>query len=231
MRQIKTNSIINDDCRNIIPIIGASVALVLTDPPYPDYYEELYGYDPEPILALDNLNCRQLIFWTAKEPFLMSYNARHVWDKKTGLRVGRGTMYEFVYERNSDNKECYLFRHYLINSTVAAQYNRDVFTGHPSQKPIALIMELINNFSNINDLIFDPFCGSGSVAVACHALNRKFICVERNKKWYDIALKRYNEFKMQQNLFGAENYGDCQNDTQQPKATTQGSLFDGQPEQ
>jgi site-specific DNA-methyltransferase (adenine-specific) len=103
-------------------------------------------------------------------------------------------MYERIFERNG-GKAYRVFRHYLINSTVAAQYTKDTFTGHKSQKPIALIEELIKRYSKEGDTIFDPFMGSGTTAIACINLNRHYIGCELEKKYYDIAIKRIEEAK------------------------------------
>ena len=58
--------IIMGDCMEYMRTMEPdSIQLVLTDPPYPDYYAEEYKYDPEPIKFLDKFKCRQFIFWTA----------------------------------------------------------------------------------------------------------------------------------------------------------------------
>jgi len=59
-----------------------------------------------------------------------------------------------------------------------------------SDKPIDLIERLIKCFSKEDYVIFDPFMGSGTTAVACKRLNRKFIGFEINKEYYDISMKR-----------------------------------------
>ena len=63
---------------------------------------------------------------------------------------------------------------------------------HPTQKPLDLIIRLIELFTNQNDLVFDPFAGSGTTAVACKKLNRKFIGFEKDEKYHQIAEKRIN---------------------------------------
>lgn len=60
---------------------------------------------------------------------------------------------------------------------------------HPAEKPTELIKELLN-ISNQSDTILDPFMGSGTTGVACKELGRKFIGIEIEKKYYDIAVKR-----------------------------------------
>lgn len=61
---------------------------------------------------------------------------------------------------------------------------------HPTQKPLKLFEYLITVSSNENDVVFDPFSGSGTTAVACKKLNRKFIGCELNKDFYDKSLER-----------------------------------------
>jgi DNA modification methylase len=61
---------------------------------------------------------------------------------------------------------------------------------HPSQKPSNIMGALLRVHSNKNDLILDPFMGSGTTGVACKELGRGFIGIEINKDYYDIAKKR-----------------------------------------
>lgn len=64
------------------------------------------------------------------------------------------------------------------------------FINHPTPKPTKFIKELLEMFSNKNDLVLDPFIGSGSTALACKDLERNFIGFEIEKKYYDLANKR-----------------------------------------
>jgi len=63
-------------------------------------------------------------------------------------------------------------------------------TIHPTQKPIKLIEHLLQIHSNKNDLVLDPFLGSGTTAVACKELGRRYIGIEINPKYCDIARNR-----------------------------------------
>ncbi len=63
-------------------------------------------------------------------------------------------------------------------------------TEHPTQKPIKLFYRLIEKYTKDNDIIFDPFLGSGTTARACKDLGRKCIGIEISKKYCDIAIKR-----------------------------------------
>lgn len=64
---------------------------------------------------------------------------------------------------------------------------------HPTQKPIDLLENLIKQYSNENDWVLDFTMGSGSCGVACKNTNRKFIGVEKNKDYFDMATSNINE--------------------------------------
>jgi len=61
---------------------------------------------------------------------------------------------------------------------------------HPTQKPLALIEMLVKSYSNDGDLILDNCMGSGTLPLACKNLNRKFIGIDSETKYFDIAKKR-----------------------------------------
>lgn len=63
---------------------------------------------------------------------------------------------------------------------------------HTIQKPERLIERIVKASSNEEDLIFDPFVGSGTVPVVCQKTNRNFVGCEINKKYVEIALNRIN---------------------------------------
>ena len=73
-------------------------------------------------------------------------------------------------------------------------------TNHPTEKPLSLLRHLIEIHSNENDLILDPFIGSGTTAIACLETNRNFIGMELEPKYCDIANNRISEFKQQLTL-------------------------------
>ena len=182
------------DCLAVMPTLG-KVDCVVTDPPYPDWLTDKYRYSDGVIGGLNQFDCRQLVFWSTKSDFPLSYTARHVWDKKTGC----GSEYEFIYERNG-HANFKVVRHYLINSTVAASFTRDVWTGHKSQKPVAL-MQWCLDFLPDAHTILDPFMGSGTTGVACVKLGRKFVGIELDAGYFDIACKRIEEAYRQPDMF------------------------------
>ena len=61
---------------------------------------------------------------------------------------------------------------------------------HPTQKPVALFEYLIKTYTNEGDLVLDNCAGSGTTGVACKKLNRKFILIEKEQKYCEIAKNR-----------------------------------------
>lgn len=66
---------------------------------------------------------------------------------------------------------------------------------HPTQKPLNLIKNLIEKHSNYGDLILDSFAGTGTTGHACLLLDRKFILIEKDEKYFDIIQQRLNNLK------------------------------------
>lgn len=63
-------------------------------------------------------------------------------------------------------------------------------TSHPTQKPLSLFKELVTKHTNKNDIVLDPFMGSGTTGVACSELCRDFIGIEQEELYYNMASKR-----------------------------------------
>ena len=66
---------------------------------------------------------------------------------------------------------------------------------HPTQKPIALIEYLIKTYTNEGDVVLDNCMGSGTTAIACMNTNRNYIGFELDKEYYDLSIKRINEYE------------------------------------
>jgi len=77
------------------------------------------------------------------------------------------------------------------------KYKKDYNGHHPTQKPVLLLEDLIKTFSNENDLVVDLTMGSGSTGVACKNLNRDFIGIELDEKYFEIAKKRIESAQVQ----------------------------------
>lgn len=76
--------------------------------------------------------------------------------------------------------------------TQVWKFKRDCLTSnlHPTQKPLALIEELVKTYSNEGDTVLDNCMGSGTTGVACKLLGRGFIGIEKDKKYFEIAKER-----------------------------------------
>jgi len=72
---------------------------------------------------------------------------------------------------------------------------------HPTQKPLELLNRIIMSSSNEGDLVLDPFMGSGTTGVVCNILNRKFIGIDTNKEYLDLAIRRFRDTKSKELLF------------------------------
>ncbi len=81
---------------------------------------------------------------------------------------------------------------------VAMPENRKV-SRHPTAKPLMLAMKLVEAFTEPGEGIFDPFCGTGNIGLACHALGRSYLgwdngCDESGVPWVDIANEKLAAF-------------------------------------
>ncbi len=72
------------------------------------------------------------------------------------------------------------------------EFKRDRDNYHPTQKPVLLLEDLINTFSNEGDTVVDLTMGSGSTGIACKNTNRNFIGIEKEENYFKIAQERIN---------------------------------------
>ena len=78
--------------------------------------------------------------------------------------------------------------------------NREVGL-HPTQKPVALFEYLIKTYTNEGDIVLDNVAGSFTTAVACDNLKRNWVCIEKEKEYCDIGIKRINENRQKLGIF------------------------------
>lgn len=72
---------------------------------------------------------------------------------------------------------------------------------HPTGKPLPLFSQFVERFTNPSDLVLDPFMGSGTTGVAAIQMGRKFIGIEREPKYFEIACKRIEQASRQVDMF------------------------------
>ena len=103
-----------------------------------------------------------------------------------------------VGNRPSRNKD-YIAK-YTGYPTSIIKFNNENKQIHPTQKPVKLLEYLIKTYTNEDEIVLDNCMGSGSTGVACVNTNRKFIGIELDKNYFQIAIKRINEaFKISRN--------------------------------
>ena len=88
----------------------------------------------------------------------------------------------------------------VIASNETAEHN-----GHPVPKPIGWMIWLVSLTTRSGETVLDPFMGSGTTGVACMNLGRKFIGIEIERKYFDIACSRIENAQRQSKLFDDEN--------------------------
>lgn len=129
-----------------------------------------------------------------------------VWDKQTKIC---GTYYmgqvEFIFflrkGKNKPINNCGTSD--LLSFANKRDKNEDGTNIHDSQKPIGLMRTLIENSTDTDSIVLDPFMGSGTTAIAAKQCNRHFIGFELNREYYDIAVRRIKEEGAQLSLYAS----------------------------
>jgi len=133
-----------------------------------------------------NIKSRQCLFWIKSNPVpqarkvsLMSAVELCYWGtKETTAR--KFATFNYELGQHPDYIVC----------PICSGHERYDFGFHPTQKPLKVIKWIIKYLSKKNDIVLDPFIGSGTTAVACKQLDRHYIGFEINSKYCEIAEKR-----------------------------------------
>ena len=201
------------DCRDVLPTLGA-VDAVVTDPPYgigeaagksasrdnlapaKDYGNA--SWDDEPIdaatIAAAIGKARHAVVFGGNYYALPASSCWLVWDKENG---------------DSDFADCELAWTNLPKAVRRIKYmwngmlraNGEQRGDHPTQKPIGVMKWCIGHLPPTAATILDPFMGSGTTGVAAVQMGRKFIGIERDPGYFDIACRRIEQAQLQSDLF------------------------------
>ena len=201
-----TNTIINDDCMNVLKQLpDKCIDLVLTDPPYRDNKDNQptidmrnngtmkdFGNKPtkEVFNEIFRISKKQIIFGSNNFK-LPEYKGFIVWDKQMPFDFTM-SMAEIAWISESCGTTSKIF---------SMRASGQEYRIHPTQKPLKLFEKIINYYSNENDLILDCFSGLGTMAVACHNLKRRFICIEKDYDYYKASVERLENAQAQMRLF------------------------------
>ena len=134
----------------------------------------------------------------AKGNKVMTYNpqdliAKKVVKKNNKKRLGKFLLNEdFLGKNNVLLSETEYSQEFTNYPKEIIEFDVDTDTEHPTQKPLKLMEYLIKTFSNEGEIILDNCMGSGTTGVACINTNRKFIGIELNENFYNIAKIRIN---------------------------------------
>ncbi len=153
-------------------------------------------FDPSPILALK----KPSILWGGNHyaSRLPDSGGWFVWDKRGGSRdvtAADWPMGEGEIAWTNTGKGVRIFRHTwfgLIRDSERGEHY------HPTQKPVALMEWCINKTKGV---VLDPYMGSGTAGVACANLDRRYIGIEIDEDYFNIACRRIEEAYQQPRLF------------------------------
>ena len=183
------------DCREILPTLG-NVDAVITDPPYPNAAGHFLDGVAAARSIMATLPCAHwLAFWTEIEtpPVPLPLVAVHVWYR---TNTNRPDNYEPIFEFRADGQK--KASRVLPYCVIAPGLTGIEASGHPTEKHVGLMAALVKRTVGT---ILDPFMGSGTTGVACANLGRKFIGIEVEPRYFEIACHRIAEAYRQPRLF------------------------------
>ena len=227
---MQTNTIICGDCLDVLKgMEDNSVDLVLADPPYGINYQSARRTDKEswkPKIANDK---KPFVSWVYDAHRVLKHDGRllcfYRWDvqnaflseiKTMGFEVKSQIIWDKVSHGMGDLKGGFAPQHESIIYATKGQFEfvskrpKSIIQCmrvmpdkllHPNEKPIELICKLLKPTSNPNDLILDPFCGSGTTCVAAEELGRRWIGIDILEEYCQIARKRIQQTKDKYALF------------------------------
>ena len=137
------------------------------------FYRELPTYNPQ------------------KEKVVQYKKVQHKQDRTNGHLGSTGEKQGYVHDNNGE----------AYPKSVLKFSNVCRPSLHPTQKPVPLLDYLVKTYTNEGDVVLDNTMGSGTTGVACKQLNRSFVGIEMDDKYFDIASKRINEAQRSVSLF------------------------------
>lgn len=126
---------------------------------------------------------KDMLRWKKKNPMPRNRDRRYITDFECAVWLTNKKA-KWTFHRLSDTYQRPEFEYGVVSGNEK--------TGHPTQKPVKLMEDLLLIHSNEEDIILDPFMGSGSTGVACVNTNRKFIGIELESEYFHIAQERIN---------------------------------------
>jgi len=197
------------DCLEILPTLP-KVDSVVTDPPYGVNFDYL-GFDDTPDYVV-SVAVRTVNFARGKGWRVACVSGNKcawlypkpddfgVWFNPAGTGFGSWgfNLAHIILYYGKDPKPR------TSASSVTGLFDRREAEAHPCIKPLPFMRWLVNKSSLESETILDPFMGSGTTGVACMNLGRKFIGIEIERKYFDIACERIENAQRQGRMFEPE---------------------------
>lgn len=200
------------DARGIVPALEtASVDLVLTDPPYgyqqssqrrakrskhdpgrDGNFVQIVGddvpFDPAPLLRFPRVALFGANHFADRLPPSPSWI---VWDKRNGSAPDDNADAELVWTNLGGTirtyRQCWRG---VAREDDALDPHKHV---HPTQKPVKMMLWFLERYTRPGDLVLDPYMGSGPIAQACHLSGRRYIGIEIEERYCEIAVRRLQQ--------------------------------------
>ena len=209
------NKIVLGDCLDVMKgIPDKSVDLVLTDPPFGLITDEPIEKVLQCLSECNRISKRMAVLmdyrnnWAVDSLFQNIKIGELVWEYGW-ISGGRSKAKSGFFPTHNtiglygDKKSFNFIKGSIIKGQKGFYSPRQCSfakkTGHPYEKPIKLIEYLLLGCSQEDDIILDPFSGSGTLAIASINTNRKFICIEKDPEYHRLATERVEKEKL--NLF------------------------------
>lgn len=105
-------------------------------------------------------------------------------------------------KKEGDNTKIDITKKEFIDDVLGVwKIQPETNSSHPAPFPLELPQKIIRLFSYVGDLVLEPFSGSGTTAIACHNLKRRFICIEKDPEYWAKSCERLKAEQAQLQLF------------------------------
>jgi DNA modification methylase len=206
------------DCREVLPTLSG-IDAVVTDPPYGIRFSEYASHDDDPAayeaLIKEFVPAAEALVSDGWMVVFMGAPRAHEWQSLlarqwrvmacaknfTQILPGIGPLWSCDFalfwpigkpKQRGKRRDFHL----AITSDMRTRPK-----GHPCPRPLDQMMHVVDCFSDDWQTVLDPFMGSGTTGVACARLGRRFVGVEIEPRYFDIACRRIEEAQRQPDLF------------------------------
>ncbi len=153
----------------------------------------IYGVKREPLKIHESC----LIFAKDKCTYNPQMTEGEPYKKRGSHNIGKSEGLIIANKKVGYAKDFDSSKRYPVSIQEFSNHNQKDNSFHPTQKPVPLLEYLIKTYTNENDIVLDNTMGSGTCGVACKNLNRSFIGIEKDDKYFEIAKRRIESHVVQ----------------------------------